>query len=78
MRTMINQCDGCRRGLPLIDGIHKGKGWDMIGCTANLYKRRAKTMRWTIVEFIAGLLAALLFGWGLWARGIEIRTILGG
>jgi hypothetical protein len=32
-----NQCDGCRRGLPLVDGTHKGEGYDMIGCTAHLY-----------------------------------------
>lgn len=34
---MKNQCDGCRRGLPLTDGIHYGKGYDMIGCTKNRY-----------------------------------------
>jgi hypothetical protein len=32
-----NQCDGCARGLPLKDGIHKGEGYDMIGCTKNKY-----------------------------------------
>lgn len=33
-----NQCDGCRRGLPLDEhGIHWGKGYDMIGCTAERY-----------------------------------------
>ena len=37
----INQCDGCRRGLPLDgNGIHWGTGYDMIGCTASKYKRR--------------------------------------
>ena len=33
-----NQCDGCARGLPIKDGVHKGSGYDMIGCTKNLYK----------------------------------------
>ncbi len=34
----MNQCDGCRRGLPLDEhGIHCGEGYDMIGCTANKY-----------------------------------------
>ena len=29
-----NQCDGCRRGLPLrSDGVHIGEGYDLIGCT---------------------------------------------
>ena len=34
-----NQCDGCRRGLPLKDGNHYGPDgdYDMIGCTANQY-----------------------------------------
>lgn len=32
-----NQCDGCRRGLPLKDGVHRGEGYDAIGCTAHLY-----------------------------------------
>ena len=37
----INQCDGCRRGLPIDDeGVHFGAGFDMIGCTADRYKRR--------------------------------------
>lgn len=33
----INQCDGCRRGLPLKDGIHYGDGYDMITCTKERY-----------------------------------------
>jgi len=33
----MNQCDGCRRGLPVVDGVHQGTGYDMIGCTAKLY-----------------------------------------
>jgi len=33
-----NQCDGCRRGLPLHDGIHRGDGYDMIACTASRYE----------------------------------------
>lgn len=37
--TSANQCDGCRRGLPLENGVHKGAGYDMIGCTAHLYHK---------------------------------------
>jgi hypothetical protein len=37
-RTPRNQCDGCARGLPLEDGIHRGEGYDLIGCTAHLYR----------------------------------------
>lgn len=34
----VNQCDGCRRGLPLNnDGVHVGPGFDMIGCTKDRY-----------------------------------------
>lgn len=35
----LNQCDGCRRGLPLRDGCHYNPdgSYDYIGCTANLY-----------------------------------------
>ena len=33
----INQCDGCRRGLPIVDGLHKGPGYDMIACTKGRY-----------------------------------------
>ena len=33
----VNQCDGCRRGLPLVEGIHKGEGYDFIACTADRY-----------------------------------------
>lgn len=34
----MNQCDGCRRGLPLENGIHRGEGYDLIGCTRELYR----------------------------------------
>lgn len=35
---MKNQCDGCRRGLPVRDGTHYGKSpFDAIGCTADRY-----------------------------------------
>lgn len=37
-REVYNNCDGCQRGLPLKDGIHKGKGYDMIGCTKDRYQ----------------------------------------
>ena len=33
----VNQCDGCRRGLPIVDGLHKGPGYDMIACTKERY-----------------------------------------
>lgn len=33
-----NQCDGCRRGLPIKDGIHYGETiWDKISCTKDRY-----------------------------------------
>lgn len=34
---LLNQCDGCSRGLPVIDGVHRGKGYDMIACTKDRY-----------------------------------------
>lgn len=39
---VINQCDGCRRGLPLDrHGVHHGPGpYDVIGCTKDLYEER--------------------------------------
>lgn len=36
----MNQCDGCRRKLPLVHGTHYGEGYDMIGCTADRYERK--------------------------------------
>lgn len=35
----MNQCDGCRRGLPLENGNHinPDSQYDMIGCTSELY-----------------------------------------
>ncbi len=38
--AVINQCDGCRRGLPVKDGwIHRGADgpWDVIACTKDRY-----------------------------------------
>ena len=34
-----NQCDGCRRGLLLIKGVHmRIYPWNLIGWTAHLYE----------------------------------------
>lgn len=34
----VNQCDGCRRGLPLQDGIHYGDTLtDRVACTKGRY-----------------------------------------
>ena len=37
----INQCDGCRRHLPIKNGIHYGdEGYTpVMGCTADRYKK---------------------------------------
>jgi hypothetical protein len=39
MTTEINQCDGCRRGLPHFKGTHYNLdgSYDAIGCTARKY-----------------------------------------
>ena len=40
----MNQCDGCRRGLPVVNGRHDLTGTtgsypgEQIGCTAHLYQ----------------------------------------
>jgi hypothetical protein len=42
----INQCDGCRRGMPIVDGwVHKGEGYDMIACTKDGYVPAPPTER---------------------------------
>lgn len=34
----VNQCDGCRRGLPKVNGIHRApESWDGMVCTAGRY-----------------------------------------
>lgn len=44
----INQCDGCRRGLPVNDhGIHRAAGYDFIACTAHLYQPPAQKPKHT-------------------------------
>lgn len=42
----MNQCDGCRRGLPINEfGHHRGaEPWDIIACTAHLYESGALPM----------------------------------
>lgn len=39
MSEQINQCDGCRRRLPLQNGVHFNPGheWDSMVCTAQNY-----------------------------------------
>lgn len=35
----MNQCDGCRRNLPVNSGgIHVGQGWDFMACTKHIYQ----------------------------------------
>lgn len=34
----INQCDGCRVGLPVENGIHRGESYGAIACTAHRYQ----------------------------------------
>ena len=34
-----NQCDGCRQGLPLVDGLHRDKNdRAFMACTKDRYK----------------------------------------
>jgi hypothetical protein len=33
----LNQCDGCRRGLPVNGGLHRGGGYDLMACTSDRY-----------------------------------------
>lgn len=33
----INQCDGCRHGLPIVNGLHDGGSWDKMVCQADRY-----------------------------------------
>lgn len=35
----INQCDGCQKGLPIDDGIHRDEQMFGIACTKNRYKQ---------------------------------------
>ena len=42
---MLNQCDGCRRGLPIVNGLHEGQGYDKMCCTKNLYGEYMKKKR---------------------------------
>ena len=32
-----NNCDGCARGLPVVNGLHIDNGKGICGCTAHLY-----------------------------------------
>lgn len=35
---IINQCDGCQAGLPLVNGIHQDDQYFGIACTKDRYK----------------------------------------
>lgn len=34
-----NQCDGCMKGIPLVDGLHKAEGYGVIACTRKRYQK---------------------------------------
>lgn len=38
LNELSNQCDGCRRGLPVVDGIHRGEPYDLQSCTKHRYR----------------------------------------
>lgn len=45
---MKNQCDGCMRGLPVENGIHREPTGGMgMGCTAHLYIEKTKLVALT-------------------------------
>lgn len=51
-----NQCDGCRAGMPLADGIHRYPGgFPYMCCTADLY---ATSSRAEVARALAGLRSA--------------------
>lgn len=38
-----NQCDGCARGLPVTDGLHRDKsGLPVMACTKDRYKSESE------------------------------------
>lgn len=39
LNELSNQCDGCRRGMPLEDGIHRSDyAYDLMSCTKHRYR----------------------------------------
>jgi hypothetical protein len=51
---MRNQCDGCRRGLPVKDGLHyePSTGQSVIGCTKDRYDIAGR-----VIEYEMGTLS---------------------
>lgn len=41
----VNQCDGCRQGLPLVGSLHYREERAWIGCTAERYGKFERTRR---------------------------------
>ena len=42
----VNQCDGCRQGLPVKDGLHvKSDGHPFMACTRSRYGRTRRQVR---------------------------------
>lgn len=37
-KPILNNCDGCARGLTVIDGLHRENGMPVQGCTSHLYE----------------------------------------
>jgi hypothetical protein len=56
----MNQCDGCRRGLPMEDGVHYNPdgSYDHIGCTARFYE----STREQAEQFVASIVDDAEFG----------------
>lgn len=47
---MKNQCDGCLRGLPVVNGIHQEPQGGMgQGCTSHLYVTETKMVAFTVM-----------------------------
>jgi len=42
---MNNQCDGCQRGIPVVNGIHKDEQGFGMGCSRARYTTSHKTIQ---------------------------------
>ena len=48
MENQINQCDGCREGLEIVDGLHRLNGKPYMACTRLRYQSEPASIQITL------------------------------
>ena len=56
---MNNQCDGCQRGIPVVNGVHKDEQCFGMGCSKGRYTEEPEMSKHDHIEELQKLVATI-------------------